>query len=137
MSSEHFSGNVGVKAIIVNNGKILLTRDHKDTDRWDLPGGRIHTGEDVLHALEREAQEELGVAVSVGRFIDSCQVVHTQAGSNHLFLTFEATLVDPNASFQIPSEELAEVRWLGKEQLAELTIYENCLRAMKLYWGLK
>lgn len=136
MSSEHFSGNVGVKAIVEKDGMVLMTRDHKDTDWWDLPGGRIHTGEGAVQALVREVQEELGVSITVGQFVDSCQVVHTQAGSNHLFLTFHTALQDPTASFRVPSEELAEVRWITQKDLGELNIYENCLKALRAYWEL-
>jgi 8-oxo-dGTP diphosphatase len=34
--------------------------------RWELPGGKVHDGEDDATALVRELQEELGVVVAVG-----------------------------------------------------------------------
>lgn len=58
---------VGVKALIKNDkGALLFLRrstqlvtDSKETS-WDIPGGRIDPGEQLLDALRREIQEETG-----------------------------------------------------------------------------
>jgi ADP-ribose pyrophosphatase YjhB (NUDIX family) len=57
---------VGVAGVIRDGeGRILLIR----TERvgWEMPGGRVEYGEDFLAALEREAMEETGCSVEVGR----------------------------------------------------------------------
>src|SRR5262249_11160427 len=57
---------VGVAGVIRDAaGRILLIRtEHAG---WELPGGRVEKGEDLLTALEREALEEAGCTVEVGR----------------------------------------------------------------------
>lgn len=55
---------ISVKALITDTqGRYLLIRT---TDEgWELPGGGMDHGETPHHAIERELQEELGVAVEV------------------------------------------------------------------------
>jgi len=48
-----------VGALIYNpEGKILLTRSHKWSHRWGIPGGKIKRGESSIQALKREIMEE-------------------------------------------------------------------------------
>jgi 8-oxo-dGTP diphosphatase len=51
---------LAVKAIIVNQGKVLLVKE-LDDDFWSFPGGGIDYGESDLQALVRELHEEIGV----------------------------------------------------------------------------
>jgi ADP-ribose pyrophosphatase YjhB (NUDIX family) len=131
---QHFLGKVATKAIIAKDGKILMTRDHKDNAIWDLPGGRINVGEDIENGLKREIIEELGVDIRFKALVYSEQLVHTGEGSPHLFITCEVTMVDPSQAFKVPSEELAEVKWVDKNTIKELKTYDNCMRALNAYW---
>jgi 8-oxo-dGTP diphosphatase len=60
-----------VAALIVReDGKLLLSQRREDQALplfWEFPGGKIEPGEAPEAALVREIQEELGVAVRVGR----------------------------------------------------------------------
>jgi 8-oxo-dGTP diphosphatase len=47
------------KVILVAGSAALLVR--KVNGVWDLPGGRLDPGEDLLQGLDREVREELGV----------------------------------------------------------------------------
>jgi len=60
--------HLGVKALIRNkSGKFLLLKENtvgwKNVMEpfWDMPGGRIHRGEDLEVALRREVFEETGI----------------------------------------------------------------------------
>jgi 8-oxo-dGTP diphosphatase len=58
-------------AVIVNRaGEVLLALRPKEKHQgglWEFPGGKVEPGEEVLAALQRELQEELGIAVSQAR----------------------------------------------------------------------
>lgn len=53
-----------VYGVIQDSNGVLLVRDISRTDeKWDLPGGGIDRGEDLLAALRREIQEEVGMEI--------------------------------------------------------------------------
>lgn len=56
--------HVGIKGLVFNDQSQLMLIEEED-GRWDLPGGRIEQGEQILQALAREVQEEMGVEVTV------------------------------------------------------------------------
>lgn len=51
---------LAVKAIILRGDKVLMVRE-RDDEWWSLPGGGVEYGDDVITALKRELQEELGL----------------------------------------------------------------------------
>jgi 8-oxo-dGTP diphosphatase len=57
---------VGVAAVVRDaGGRVLLIRTEKFG--WELPGGKVEPGEDLIAALVREVREEAGCDVEVGR----------------------------------------------------------------------
>lgn len=62
---------VAGKAVIRKEGKILLlqrsSKSSFDPGLWELPGGKISHGEDLVEALQREVKEEIGLTIKVGR----------------------------------------------------------------------
>ncbi len=59
---------VGVGAVIVENGKILLVKraNEPNKGKWSVPGGLVRSGEKLKEALKREIREELGVEIETG-----------------------------------------------------------------------
>lgn len=59
------------KAFIEVAGHLLLVRksgdDPHNPGRWEMPGGRLHLGEDIDDHLRREVYEEVGLEVEPGR----------------------------------------------------------------------
>jgi ADP-ribose pyrophosphatase YjhB (NUDIX family) len=53
---------VGVRAILIDDGKVLLVR-HTYLPGWHFPGGGVEPGETAQTAAAREALEETGYAV--------------------------------------------------------------------------
>lgn len=136
MTSLHFLGKVSLRGILRKGDSLLISRDAGDTDRWEIPGGRLHEDESLEDGLRREVREELGVDVTIGPLIYSEQFHQTRDGSLHLLLTYELTLADPQASFVLDSVETAETRWITKEDVISYVFYDNCLRALCAYWHL-
>ena len=56
---------VGVGAVVVHEGRVLLIRRGKEPlrGRWVVPGGTVEPGETLHDALVREVREETGVTV--------------------------------------------------------------------------
>ena len=60
---------VSVKGVLFEEGRVVLLENERKT--WELPGGRLETGEDPATCLAREVAEELGVEVVVEAILDS------------------------------------------------------------------
>ena len=60
-----------VAAIIYKNGAYFATqRGYGEFEgMWEFPGGKIELGETVESALKREIQEELGIDITVDKFL--------------------------------------------------------------------
>ncbi len=52
---------VGVGALIVHEGKLLLVKRGVDPDKgkWSIPGGAVELGEKMRDAVIREVKEEM------------------------------------------------------------------------------
>ena len=84
------------------DGKVLLVKEFDD-DNWKLPGGKIHAGETILQAIQREVQEELGARVEpdmITRYTK--QTIPHSVNFRHIV----AVTIDPGTVRQ--TEEVAE-----------------------------
>jgi len=63
---------VGVGAVIVEGGRVLLARRGRPPleGQWSLPGGVVELGETLRAAAEREALEETGLIVEAGEVLE-------------------------------------------------------------------
>ena len=63
---------VGVGAVIVNDGKVVLIRRRYEPlkGHWSLPGGMVEVGETLEAAVAREMLEETALVVNVGPVIE-------------------------------------------------------------------
>jgi len=133
MESEHFVGKVAQKAILEKDGKILISRFPTDT-KWDLPGGRVHRGEQPQVGLAREMAEELGVEVLVDRPFFAYMST-TESGEQRYFVAFAVTQKDLTQPFTLQKEEVAEIQWISKDDIENLPIFEVCKEAIRAYFN--
>jgi mutator protein MutT len=56
---------VGVGAVVIHEGRVLLVRRGKEPlrGRWVVPGGTVELGETLEEAVVREVEEETGLKV--------------------------------------------------------------------------
>ena len=74
---------VGVGAVIVQDGKVLLVKRKFEplAGQWSLPGGAVEVGETLEACLVREMREETGLDVSVGPVIEVLdRITHDETG---------------------------------------------------------
>ncbi|EKE71441.1 8-oxo-dGTP diphosphatase MutT [Gallaecimonas xiamenensis] len=58
--------HVAVGVIENGRGEVYVTKrlDHQHQGgKWEFPGGKVEDGESLLHALDRELSEEIGINV--------------------------------------------------------------------------
>ena len=65
MSAGPGQPRVGVGAVLIHEGRVLLIRRGKEPlrGRWVVPGGTVELGETLEQALVREIEEETGLLV--------------------------------------------------------------------------
>ncbi len=69
---------VGVGAVIVTEGKVLLVRRGNEPlkGRWTLPGGLLELGEALTEGVIREVREETGLAVEPVELVELLDRIH-------------------------------------------------------------
>ena len=115
-----------VSAFIEKGNKFLLTYDPK-FEFWRVPGGKPKYGEKIEDALKREMKEELGVEISIDKFLGFGQDVVTvwkkETGSR-LILYFKCHIISGELR---KSEEALDFTWL---ELEEIKNHKNLEPAM-------
>ncbi|MGC9323683.1 MAG: NUDIX hydrolase [Desulfomonilia bacterium] len=77
------SPQAAVGAVVFSQGRVLLVKRGSEPNkgRWALPGGRIHLGETLQEAAQREVLEETGIVVKARDPVYSFDFIeHDQAG---------------------------------------------------------
>jgi 8-oxo-dGTP diphosphatase len=111
---------VGVCGVISesNGTRILLIRT--PTAGWELPGGRVESGEDLHMALRREVREETGHELET---ISRLTGVYAHTGSNALLLVFRAAASAVTAAPDDP--DVLEIAWFAPERALELVTHAS------------
>lgn len=130
----HVVGDFGQKALILKDGKVLVCRGIGDTD-WDLPGGRLHVGEDPQDGLKRELKEELGAEVEVGEPFFVTVWYGAKSGLPRIFVVYIATLIDPSVALTVAKDELEEVAWIGKQEVEAFPLAPEWKQALRKFYG--
>lgn len=97
-------------------GKFLMVRTHKWSNRWGIPGGKIERGETCEQALIREIREETALEVSDVRFvfvqesIDSPDFIRPE---HFILLNYLAKAVSKEV---VLNEEAEEFAWVSFDE---------------------
>lgn len=69
---------VGVGAVIVDNGRVLLVRRGTEPmlGKWTLPGGMLEVGESLTAGVVREVMEETGLSVEPVELVELLDRIH-------------------------------------------------------------
>jgi ADP-ribose pyrophosphatase YjhB (NUDIX family) len=112
--------NIGVKALIVHDDRILMLK-RRDHQNWEVPGGRINQGEVASQTLKRELSEELPGAtrIHIGPIVHAEQADFILPNGNHLMLLFfrVSALLAPSIAV---SDEHLRARWVSLDTLPSL-----------------
>jgi mutator protein MutT len=69
---------VGVGAVIVEDGRVLLVRRGTEPllGKWTLPGGMLEVGESLTEGVVREVREETGLTVEPLELVELLDRIH-------------------------------------------------------------
>jgi 8-oxo-dGTP diphosphatase len=114
---------IGVGAVIVDGGRVLLVR--RDTEplrgEWSVPGGMLELGEKLRDGVRREVLEETGLAVEPGEVLDVFDSIFTdnegRTEYHYVLIDYLCRLVSGEAT---PGTDVSEVRWASENELPAL-----------------
>lgn len=129
--------HLGVKAFIQNKtGAVLILKvntstfkNHKDGDYWDIPGGRVMEGEDVLETLHREVKEETGIHIiktpkSLGFVLSAIEIpLKCGVDSAGLILSLYSCTCDEAVAVTL-SREHTGFAWVALDEALEHLMYK-------------
>ena len=119
------SRNVAKVVIIDNSNRVLFLKRSDYVDKfageWDLPGGHIQVGEDLISGLEREVKEETNLNIGKCEFVDkleniqffTCEYPNRPIKLSHEhtgFRFFSQKDLDPNGKFEKMAIKALEMR---------------------------
>ncbi|MDD5177902.1 MAG: NUDIX domain-containing protein [Candidatus Nanoarchaeia archaeon] len=114
---------VAAKAFIVDGERLLIIKrsseDIQTPEAWEIPGGRLHLGEDPKAGLKRETKEETGLDIEVLHPIDVKHFTRND-GQTITMLIFLCRALNKNIKL---SNEHSGFEWIemnkSKEKLTE------------------
>jgi len=118
-----------VAALIVRDHQVLAcqrTRHQTLPLKWEFPGGKIETGEQPRHALQRELQEELGIVAKIGDEVS--RINHEYKDGKRVELRFYRV-----SEFQgeLENRIFRDVRWISRRQLPQYDFLQADVELVK------
>lgn len=110
--------------LILEDGELLLIY-REDEEHWEVPGGKVKSGESPTEAAVREAKEEIGVDVSLEKPFYSGEFVHNE--QMFLWHCYVSNIEDEPESNE---DKIEKVEWFRPEELDELDLAPNLVQIL-------
>ncbi len=109
---------VHVAAAVVTDGRgATLVVRKRGTKLFQQPGGKPEPGETPVETVRREVEEEIGVRADAARFIPLGRFTDDAANEPGHLVVADAFALRIDRSDAAPAAEIAELRWLGSNDL--------------------
>jgi ADP-ribose pyrophosphatase YjhB (NUDIX family) len=111
---------IGIGAVIICNGKILLEKRKGEPGRgkWAIPGGLVELGESAEQTVIREVKEETNLKVEQPKLID---VVNNITLDKNGRIKYHFVIVDYFVKLKggtlEAADDAAELRWVGFDEV--------------------
>jgi 8-oxo-dGTP diphosphatase len=124
---------LGCGAIVCRDESVLLVRRGKppQAGKWAIPGGKVHAGESLRTAAEREILEETGIVIRAGEMVYQLEYIeHDEAGK----LAFHYVVLDFAGEYlggePCAGDDAAAAAWVRFNKLAVLALTDSTRDAL-------
>lgn len=129
---------LATKAFVVHDDKVLILReastnpDGTNEGSYDIPGGRLHPGEQVIDTLLREIAEETGLEVAIKHPFTHGEWRPMVRGEQWQIIAF--FFICESASNTVTlSEEHDSYEWIDPKEYANYPIIDNLKSVFETY----
>jgi 8-oxo-dGTP diphosphatase len=125
---------VGIGAVVIKEDKVLLVRRGVSPSKnlWAIPGGGLELGETLQEGAAREILEETGVTIRPKGPIYTFDFIEKDdTGRIHFHYVIVDLAADYLSGEAKGADDVAEARWLSKEDISHLNVSQNTLRLLR------
>ena len=114
---------------------LLLQRNNDDTfgGHWALPAGGLETGEDVVTAMIREIEEEVGLQVKKDQ-LQFLEKMYVQHDDKQFIFHFFQTQFSRRPAVQINQEEHQSFLWCTPHKTLSLRLVDDMDTCLKKFY---
>lgn len=87
---------------------------------FELPGGHIDWGEDIVEGLKREIMEEHSMRIKVGDPFAAFTYSNEVKGSHSVEVVYFATFEDPIENIKLNPEDHSEFKWISQDEIESI-----------------
>lgn len=99
---------------------------------FEIPGGHIEFGEDIVEGLKREVMEEHGMRISVSDPFSVFTYMNEIKGSHSIEVVYFAKFLDLIEKIKTNPEDHSEYKWVSENEIPEVgTISPEELKNVK------
>lgn len=122
--------NVSVRAVIVQDDKLLIVNGDGAGDFWCLPGGRLDYGEDLKSGITREVKEETGLDIKVGDAVAVSEFIKEEDTFHNVDIFFRCEIVAGELSkdWVDSGGPVHDRRFVSLEELQNFNIFPRWLK---------
>ena len=88
-------------------------------DIYELPGGHIDFGEDIVAGLKREIMEEFGKDIMVGDPFAAFTYTNEVKGSHSIEVVYFAQFLGDHTDVKLHPEDHSVYRWFAQDELSQ------------------
>lgn len=92
---------------------------------YEIPGGHIDFGENIVAGLKREIMEEFGMRIEVGDPFAVFDYTNHVKGSHSLEVVYFARFIDPIENITIDAQDHETFGWFAEDELNQVVTPEK------------
>lgn len=133
MAKQQFPEPTAGALVFNPEGKILLVKSHKWSNKYTIVGGHIELGEKMENALKREIKEETGLDIYDIQFICYQEFIYDKVfWKKRHFIFFDFACKTKSSEVKLNSES-QEYVWVSLQKALKLPIDAYTRIAIKKY----
>lgn len=87
---------------------------------YELPGGHIDFGENIVDGLKREIREEFEIDVNIGDPFAAFDYTNEIKGSHSIEVIYFATLVSSPDDIKLHPEDHSSYEWIARDEIQKI-----------------